>query len=291
MPFAYGFIAALGEGSADPDAGGSLLIRANGPFSDMACYAVIGGISLVLLLFLRRAMGSNMEPWRRGVHWLGVSAALLQCLLPFMRMAIISLVLLALIDGFLVRGARKRLIRFSVVGLMAVAFWTVQLLAPGVSEDRTRPDNLLQRVSQQEQTLAVFLDHPLFGVGMGNFNRTVQDPRYLSAFGGEEAAGFPHSSPGAALAETGLAGFVPYVAANLLMLAAFLEVRRRSAEPWVGKYLLYLFLIFELNGLSMTLVYFPDVNMWFALAGASMYAYALSAPAPGPWPVAAGGGQ
>ena len=67
-----------------------------------------------------------------------------------------------------------------------------------------------------------------------------------------------------------------YIAANVLLLAAYLEIRRRSVHRWAWKYLLYIFLAYNINGLDVTSGYYGDINVWFAFAGAVIYSFAIA---------------
>ena len=187
-------------------AAGSVVIRANGPFETAASYSLIGVTSFVLLLFLRRAMGNNVASWIRAIHWIGVAAALLQSLLPLNRVMVLILGILTLVDAFLVHAAHRRLIRISALGIFAVGFVAMRMLAPVIYEERSSADNFYARIAQQRQSLALFTDHPFLGVGLTNFNEAVQGSEYRRTYRGVFAQDFPHNNVGAVLTETGLMG-------------------------------------------------------------------------------------
>jgi len=56
---------------------------------------------------------------------------------------------------------------------------------PEVFEERSETGNVFGRAAQFEQSLAVFAEHPLLGVGFSNFNNVVTgESRYRASYQG-----------------------------------------------------------------------------------------------------------
>jgi hypothetical protein len=260
-----------------PEGGiGDFLIRPNGPFSTNNTFAMDGLVSLFFLLFIKQALQGKMPAWQRLLHRFGAGAALAQALMPLFRSVLISLAVVLLVDAVYQHG-RRRTVR--VVGVLSLGFifLLLRLAMPAAFEDRTDPENIYSRVAQQGQTFAIFLDNPLNGVGLGNFNKAAQHSKYMANYRGLDPADYPHSNLGAILAETGLTGFVPFVVSQVLFVVAFWKLRQRnSAESRLAwKTFLFIFLCYWINGLSLTIAYYGDLNLWYMLVLAIIYKFGV----------------
>jgi len=85
-----------------------ILIRPNGPFSSDNSLALVGMVTLFFLMFLRQALGAQMRNWQRWLHHAGIAAAAVAALMPLFRSLLITLALIALVDGiYYCRGLRR----------------------------------------------------------------------------------------------------------------------------------------------------------------------------------------
>ena len=255
------------------------LPRPNGPFYSNDSFALIGLITLFLLLFLRKAMGEEVSLGRKTLHAFGVAASIASGLMPMFRSVLIALMLILLLGTLAARKPGRRIAGFAFLFLCIVSISMVGVLAPEVYEDRSRPDNFYVRLAEQVQTLQVFLSHPVLGVGLASFTDVVHgNTRYSAYYQGIQSIDSPHNNFGGILSETGIVGFIPYIASQVLLILAFWKVRKRRAPAAeaVWTYFLYIFLIYWVNGMTLASGYNSDLNMWFILAVATLYKYSMS---------------
>ena len=155
--------------------------------------------------------------------------------------------------------------RVTAVILMFLFVLGIKILAPGIFQAHSDPANFYARIIQQRQTLRIFLDHPVFGVGFMNFVQVAEyNPRYAPAsLNGVESENHPQNNLGAILAETGAAGELPYIASQVLLFMAFLRLRRTGGRgEFVWKYFFFIFLSYWINGMALAAGYYGDPNMW-----------------------------
>ena len=255
------------------------IIRPNGPFESNDTLALIGAVSLFFLLFLRAALGPKLSAGRRMLHFAGLAAALGMALLPLFRSVAITLLLVLIIDMFWEQRAPRRAWCVGLILAFVGLIFLIPTFAPDVFEDRSSGENAYARVAQYEQSLRVFLDHPVMGVGFMNFNRYVTgELRYVAFYRGVSSVDWPHSNLAQILTETGLIGFVPYVMAHVLLFRAMWQLRQlnRSARlAW--KYFVYMFLGYWITGLTEGSGYSP-LNLWYMFAIAVCCKYVLTEP-------------
>src|SRR5712664_970220 len=139
--------------------------RPNGPFSSNDVLALMGAVSFFFLLFLRAALGPNLSTGRRILHSIGLAAALGMALMPMFRSVAITLLLALIIDTFWEQRTSRRVWRVVLMLASIGVIFIVPLFAPKVFEDRSSSENAYGRIAEFEQSLRVFVDHPLLGVG------------------------------------------------------------------------------------------------------------------------------
>ena len=250
------------------------LPRPNGPFWSNDSFALIGLVTFFLLLFLWSWLGESISSGQRIVHYSALTASLAMALMPMFRSVAISLMVILLIAALSARRPSGRLAGFALLLACILAVSLVSILAPDTYADRSRPDNVYGRLAEQMQTWQLFSSHPLLGVGLGRFTETVNgDTRYLAFYGGVRSVDSPHNILGGILAETGILGFVPYVAAQITLFLAFWRLRRKPEQharlAWI--YFLYIFLGYWINGMTLESGYNSDLNFWFIFSIAVLY--------------------
>jgi hypothetical protein len=260
--------------SGDPVA--EILVRPNGPFASNDSFAIVGAVSLLFLLFLKHALGDQMPGWQRYLHRLGVSAALVEALLPLFKSVLISLVMVLLVDAYYQRG-RQRFLRFAAIISLGLGVLALRLALPVVFEERADPLTFYARVAQQKQTLVLFMSHPINGVGLINFSSAALNTQSAYYESGE-ALDSPHNNLGAVLAETGLTGFLPFVASQILFVSAFWKLRQPGSRDsnLVWKMFLFVFLVYWINGMALATIYSEDLNLWYMFVMAALYKYAIT---------------
>jgi hypothetical protein len=256
----------------------SLFLRVNGPFSSNNTYSLVGLLALWFIAFLRWAIGKqNMNRWQRVLHILGLTCAFVTAVLPLFRSVFLTIGLIFLIEAWTERRSWRGVLRLSVLVAIAAVFLAANTLMPDLYEERVSSgDNIFARFAQQRQNLRVFLDHPVLGVGMGNFAQAVPKlTLYSGAFSGVDPLDSPHNTLAAILAETGVLGGIPFVGANVLLVLAFWRVKKRSAEVGkvIWKYFSFFYLSYWISGLSLTSGYAWSLNMWFVFVVACLYRY------------------
>lgn len=255
------------------------ITRPNGPFGTNDSFALIGVVTLFLLLFLKNVLGDSFPAWQRVVHYIGLTSSMAMALMPMFRAVVIALIVVLLIATLAARKPARRLAGFALLTLCALSVSLVSILAPDVYTDRSAPDNIYARLAEQAQVWYVFSSHPVLGVGLGSFFYFASGETQDSAFyGGVRSVDRPHNTLGGILAETGVLGFVPYVAAQVTLFLAFWRLRKqpnRNAQlAWT--YFLYMFISYWIVGFTLQSGYSSDINMWFMLSIAVMYKYSMA---------------
>lgn len=180
-----------------------------------------------------------------GVLLMGVLAALAGVLLSFSRGAWIGTVAGAAVFAvFAPRTVRRLLIGGGVVGVLALAVGGWQELPAALRErleqtvTQLRPFDVrdvqltslnwavVERMTHWQAAWAMFLEHPLTGVGAGNFS--VAFPLYSPHPLFRIARGHAHNYYLHVLAELGLPGFVTYLALLGIVFSVSIATVRRS---------------------------------------------------------------
>lgn len=255
------------------------ILRPNGPFVSNDSFALIGLVTFCFLLFLRRALGSQAPEWQRLLHAVGLGCALATALMPLFRSVMIALLIVVLLDLYFFRSVLKLAVVAAALSCAVAGLVVVSVRAPEVYRDRSEGSNVYSRIGQQMQTLGLFGLSPWIGVGIGNFVNVAElRSQSMRSFGGYESVNYPHNNLGAILSETGVAGFVPYVASNAWLLVVFWKLNRLGTPParlvWIA--FLCVFLSYWINGMSLTAGYYSDLNLWYMFVLMVLYKYAIT---------------
>jgi O-antigen ligase len=255
------------------------LIRPNGPFESNDNLALIGAVSLFFLLFLRSVLEPHLSAARRALHFAGLASAIGMALMPLFRSVAITLVVALIIDTFWEHGASRRAWRVALIAGSVGFVCMIAVLAPAVFEDRSSSGNVFGRVAEVQQSLRVFAEHPVLGVGFLNFhNYVVGEPRLVATYNGVASLDWPHDNLAQVLTETGILGFIPYVLSQFFLLGSMWKLRRLNYSGVLAwKYLLYLFLTYWITGLSESAGY-GSLNLWFMFVVGVIYKYVLTEP-------------
>ncbi|MGB8888932.1 MAG: O-antigen ligase family protein [Candidatus Korobacteraceae bacterium] len=253
------------------------LPRVNGPFDTNFCLALIGAISLFLLFFLRSVMDGPISRGRKWIHWTGIVSATVMILLPQFRTLAIAFAIVLFLELYRNRRVSARLAGTAIVLLLMLAILWLPAVAPTFFDTRIAdPANFYARVAQQQQTWELFLHHPLNGVGFANFMQAIQTVSSTS-FHEVASVDTAHNSLGSIMAETGIAGTLPFLTANVFWFLAFFRLRHVgtpvAAAAW--RYFLYIFLCYWIMGVTLVSAYERDLNLWYMLACAILYKLAL----------------
>jgi len=250
---------------------GVLIPRVNGPFPTITSFMLIGLAACILLCFLWRLI--PLKPlWLRMLHAAGLAASVTMASLPLFRSVYLTMAIILLIDAFVYqRRLKARLVRFSLLGAFVLAGLIAQIAVPEALENRTNPANLYQRIAQQQQTLGIFMDNPMTGIGLGNFLIYAANTSVTGSFANYDPANAAHNNFGQILAETGVLGALPYLVSQVFFLLAGWRLLRGS---FAWKYFLYIFLTYWISGMALSCGYFQDLNLFYIFTATTMLSLA-----------------
>jgi O-antigen ligase len=255
------------------------IVRPNGPFESNDSLALIGAVSFFLLLFLRAALGPALSTGRKLLHFVGLAAALGMALMPMFRSIAITMLVVLIMDTFWEQRTSRRAWRVVLMLASAGVIFLLPIVAPRVFEDRSNGQNGYARIAEYQQSLRVFAEHPVLGIGFQNFNRYVAgESRYVASYNGVYSVDWPHSNLAQVLTETGLLGFVPYMMASVLLFRHMWQWRHSSSSAYLAwKYFVYIFLSYWITGLTEGSGYSP-LNLWCVFVIAVSCKYVLTEP-------------
>jgi O-antigen ligase len=240
------------------------VIRISGPYDVPEPYALSLLVCLAGTLYwaqLRRA----------GGLWVGCGIAAIELAaigLTFFRAAWIgAIVVVAAAFGLRPKRALRAFVVLALVGgavlAGALAFGDNETIATRVNDTA----NVYARVATYLQGLEIFREAPLAGVGVNEFVHAQAD-HFGAAVVGVGALEHPHSTYVSMLAEQGLLGFIPLLAATL---AGWLVIRRlRRSAATRGDVLLAAAAVgagfsYLIMSLSLTMLPFGPSNALFVI--------------------------
>jgi len=225
-------------------------------------------------------MDQPLPRWQRVLHGFGVTAALLQAMMPLFRSIFISIIVIFGLDLFRRMKNSQKVLRIGVLAVICAGTLIARIYMPELFEERVSgAANVYARIAQQQQNLQLFFDNPVIGVGLTNFYQaTARKPALSISYGETSSLDSPHSNVGAVLAETGTVGFIPYALSQCLLVAAFwkLRVAARHSGKLVWISFIVIFLSYWISGLTLTSGYYSDLNLWFIFSLAVIYKYGMS---------------
>ncbi len=219
--------------------------RIAGPLGDPNYFAqvLLLGVPVALVLAWRS------RGWGRGLA-LGATALLIAAILfTYSRGAAVALLVVLALTAALRGVSRRQLLAAAAIALLALSLAphgfrerlsTLAQLLPGAAAEVTDPDSSFAKRRLVTQAAgAMYLDHPVLGVGAGNY--PVRFDPYGARIGSAAAlyddpgeAQYPHNLYLEVAAETGTVGLVLFVA---ILLVAFGSLARawtrlsRRSEP------------------------------------------------------------
>jgi multisubunit Na+/H+ antiporter MnhC subunit len=255
------------------------LLRANGPFGANGTYATVGLINFLLLVFLRKAMGP-MVGFARMLHGAGLASSVVAAFIPLFRALVITAFVIFALSWF--RSYRRGLHRWWPLALASVcliAMFSMKFIAPDIYHERVEdPANVYGRLAEVKQVAAVIKEYPVFGVGLYQFYPTVSDRmKYLFSYKGESSLDYPHSTPLAIAAETGLVGALCFFAAQLAFVLAVGRILKKSgfSSDLSWDYFLYIFIAFWGMNIDLISAYYDELNIWYMFALAIVNKYGI----------------
>lgn len=239
-------------------------VRISGPFPAPEPFALVLLCCLAGTLIWMRARGP-------AVLLAGATAMALELtaiFFTYFRAAWLGAVLILLI-AFVAdqRNWSRRVAAIAVAaGGLALAF----TIAAGNEDVRTRlqdQQNVSGRLATYERGIELFQRHPVSGVGFQEFEAAVREVPQTS-FEGTRAIPQAHSSIVSTLAEQGLVGFLPLLAAAACAAIALRALWRRARDRLdraVAIYVSGAALAFLAMSATLTMIYYGPPNMMMAL--------------------------
>jgi O-antigen ligase len=249
---------------APTTAGPAITPRAAGPFGESNFFA----LSLAVLVpFAVHVVPSGS--WRRLLGLVALPLLLAGLLSTGSRGGLIAAAVALVVSGLAARRtARPAVLAGALVTAVVVIAAGVSLFSAQLQDAQSR--TLDGRSTENKIALAMFADHPLLGVGPGNYPTFYRD--YARRIGNDARdLREPHSLPLEIAAEQGVAGLLGW-AAMLVALVGY-ALRRRVHRRPAGRTLLIALATYAtgslfLHGSVMRLAYLL-IGMLIALAGAS----------------------
>ena len=210
-------LATYSGGSVRVDAG---LLRISGPYPAPEPYALALLIALAATLYWVQA---------RRAYLIGSVALALEILaigFTFFRTAWIAGVFVVVVSLMRPgRHARTILILAYIAAIAGIAFGQLEQ-SRQFSARVHNTQNVNARLATYDQAISIFRSKPLFGVGIDQYvNVASQLP--TTAVNGVGSVDYPHDSYLGVLAETGVVGLVPLVAATIGVWLVLKRMRRR----------------------------------------------------------------
>jgi O-Antigen ligase len=245
------------------------IVRISGPYSAPEPYA------LALLLCFAATLGWLQLQVRRAAPLVfAIVVAALEATaisLSFFRAAWLAMVII-FIAAFGIR--RKRIRRLlgvtalvALVGYAALGPLEQNRLFSARLGGQVAQGNVNARLATYKQAYGVFRSAPLFGIGVSRYEMVHGDVANVT-YGGVQAQAHPHSSYVGMLAEQGLFGFVPLVAASVaaaLLLRAYRKCAFARTDVVVAACAYGAALAYLIMSLTLTMLPYGVSNMFFLL--------------------------
>lgn len=245
--------------------------RSGGYFQDpnyLAAYLLVS----VSAVIVRHAL----EPWRWTPLFLAVLAA--GIVTSASRGGVAALVVVFALGGFLIRS---RAIRVTMVSLTALAIVVLGAVTSGVLAGRGfatfdrlyRSTNAVGddgRFTLWRIALGLFSDHPIFGIGLGQFPRFSKDAFGLSSRGDTSQGLVAHNTFLSFLAEMGIIGGLLCVVGVAMLSVAILGNRLLGSQARNGLVLGLAAIIFETMSLNLQNLRFVWVFIGIAVGAACL---------------------
>jgi hypothetical protein len=247
------------------------ILRADGPFEQQVVLSVVGMLSFFFIVSLRRLMPEKISPSRTALHGAAWVASFGAALLPMNRGLIVALIPIAIIDLYSKHRLLSRWVWTTFFAVVILGAGFAKLNDPRLYDDRVaKPDNFYQRVAQQQETLRVVSEYPLFGVGVGMYHDVAaSDPRYMTTWKGIQSMNTPHNILMTVLGEQGVVGLLCYLAAQAFLIRAMWKIRKAYPPGWLA--FIYCILVYVVIGLDFGTVYFSDINLFYVFLLGILY--------------------
>ncbi|HYL98911.1 MAG TPA: O-antigen ligase family protein [Blastocatellia bacterium] len=280
-------------------------LRVNGPFASDSSYSVISALLFIFLAAAPRIFQLKFDFGGRVVYWLSVAACAISAMFPFFRATAVALAVSWIFlevaarrtaaweqrpeatnetEGEAYPGERvssqtigmqmKHLLPTAIglgVGGLMLAAGAILLAPPALRDRLLSLRNAYGRLATWTVAAKIVYAHPVFGVGLGNYDdyfHQIYTGRNLEvelAFD-THAAGQPHSNLVWIAAELGVVGISLYLLANFyLVKAACLGLKKEGsrASRLSAACFLALIGVYWIPGFSLTSGAYSDLNLYY----------------------------
>jgi len=212
--------------------------RVNGPFDMAESYGLVLTMLLLIVLGLKPLREAGLI--RSRYVRLAILLALGGAAFTSTRTVWISLAL-----SWLVYQTRRRpLLTLSFTTLAAAFVWFLstsvlpQMLGDYWQTRVTQQKTVYSRLATYQSALAMFEDHPLFGVGFGTFSENWErfPEKYQFEYMGEESVNTPHNGLLAILSELGVVGILAFFALQIQVFHSAARLSRAAGGLASGYY-------------------------------------------------------
>ena len=256
-------------GASAPVSGGLLRVAGAGSFlGEDGDFALAMGVALPFVYYIA---WSRIKPLWRALSAAACLMFLSSIVCTGSRGGVVGLV--ALLLALIARSRRRMVAAVAIVGVILVA-WT---LAPSAYRERIatiaapheRDLTAQTRMVSWKAARRMFADHPVTGVGAGNFM-----PAFIGAYGGGYSwSTTAHNVFYQAIAELGICGFLPFLALLFCTFTRSLVLNARLVRAGLGTTpiaacaaaLFPSVLAFIVAGSFQTPLYYPHIYLIAAL--------------------------
>lgn len=220
------------------------------------------------------------QKWLKGIFYLTMAASAIAVFITGSRGG-----MLGLFAGlvFLIAGMLKKNWRFATAIILTVVLLVFSAIVVDltgfdtyfasrvVSKFKSFDTGLDVRTGLGKTALLMGVDHPIFGVGRGNY--IMNSRPYFEAIGQSYIDDIPHNTYTGLFAETGLIGMLLFLSPVLLLIFASIKKRKSHPEWFNGRVILWIWLIGGLISLSVQSAVLNVENrrfLWY-LGGVLLY--------------------
>lgn len=200
------------------------VIRVSGPYNVPEVYSLVLVSTLAATLYWYQ-VGRRRSP----LAWVSILVQLAGLALSLFRVSWLSAVIVLVVTvGF---RPRRPIRSYGVVltaGLLSLIALVPLESLPVFNTRLSNTTNVNGRFATYIQAFHIFQAHPLFGVGVNQYNATASTLNGIY-INGVSSVDFAHSSFLDVLAEQGLVGILPFVALSLGLILCAIQVWRRAS--------------------------------------------------------------
>jgi len=203
------------------------ILRVNGPFPYPETFGIFTAMLFILLLFELIRRESSEEGVKGGIQRINI------LLLPLLAISLFlnkfRAIWLCTAIGLLFRYGMFSKYRLKLIYIIIFLIIVTWLLFPALDNTSmyqnriSKGSSVYERLATIKSSYAMFMDHPLYGVGNYNFTKIYKEYDYTAPFRGELSVPQAHNTYFCVLVENGILGFPFFM---LILISLFLYMMR-----------------------------------------------------------------